>query len=95
MASSGSWDLFYLPKNLMLGSHLLSPLAYPFLNLEERQRKGLCLLSVVELEVCQTLWVHQLLGPSSPKGDVVERIMAPSEMHMSCVISYGKEKINL
>ena len=62
---------------------------------EERQRKGLCLLSVVELEVCQTLWVHQLLGPSCPKGDVVERIMAPSEMHMSCVISYGKEKINL
>lgn len=52
-------------------------------------------MSVVELEVCQTLWVHQLLGPSSPKGDVVERIMAPSEIHMSCVISYGKEKINL
>lgn len=79
----------------MLGSHLLSPLAYPFLILGEREREGLCLLSVVELEVCQTFWVHQQLGPSSPKGDVVERMMAPSEMHISCVSSYGKERINL
>ena len=47
----------------MLGSHLLSPLAYPFLILGEREREGLCLLSVVGLRCakpygCTSDWVH-------------------------------------